>query len=138
LSLEEREEISRGLAEGVSLREIAERLGRAPSTTSSEVERNGGGGRYRAMSSTRFVMLMKLENATADEVLRAMTKKIKTLPRELRRSVTWDQGNEMARQSRVHDRDRRAGLLLQPLEPLAERLQRADQRTPPPVLPEGH
>jgi IS30 family transposase len=47
--------------------------------------------------STRFVMLMKLENGTADEVLRAMTKKIKTLPKELRRSVTWDQGNEMTR-----------------------------------------
>jgi IS30 family transposase len=47
--------------------------------------------------STRFVMLMKLENATADEVLRAMKKKIRTLPAELRRSVTWDQGNEMTR-----------------------------------------
>jgi IS30 family transposase len=30
------------------------------------------------------------------EVCRAMTKKIKTLPMELRGSVTWDQGNEMA------------------------------------------
>ena len=37
LSLDEREEISRGLAEGVSLREIAVRLGRAPSTISREV-----------------------------------------------------------------------------------------------------
>lgn len=46
--------------------------------------------------STRFVLLMKLSNGTAEEVLSAMTKKIKTLPQELRRSVTWDQGNEMA------------------------------------------
>ncbi len=46
--------------------------------------------------STRFVMLMKLENGTAEEVRRAMTKKILTLPKELRRSITWDQGNEMA------------------------------------------
>lgn len=44
----EREEISRGLAEGRSLREIARRLGRAPSTVSREVERNGGRDRYRA------------------------------------------------------------------------------------------
>jgi IS30 family transposase len=46
--------------------------------------------------STRFVMLMKLENGTAEEMRRALTKKIRTLPKELRRSVTWDQGNEMA------------------------------------------
>jgi IS30 family transposase len=45
---------------------------------------------------TRFVMLLKLQDGTAEEVRRAMTKRIKTLPAELRRSVTWDQGNEMA------------------------------------------
>jgi len=45
---------------------------------------------------TRFVMLLKLQDGTAQEVRRAMTKRIKTLPAELRRSVTWDQGNEMA------------------------------------------
>jgi len=45
---------------------------------------------------TRFVLLLKLGNRTADEVRRAMTTRIKTLPTELRRSVTWDQGNEMA------------------------------------------
>jgi len=45
---------------------------------------------------TRFVMLLKLANPTAEEVRRAMTTRIKTLPAELRRSVTWDQGNEMA------------------------------------------
>ena len=45
---------------------------------------------------TRFVLLLKLHNRTADEVRRAMTRRIRTLPTELRRSVTWDQGNEMA------------------------------------------
>jgi IS30 family transposase len=49
LSLEEREEISRGLAAGESLRSIACRLGRAPSTISREVDRNGGRRRYRAL-----------------------------------------------------------------------------------------
>jgi IS30 family transposase len=239
LSLEEREEISRGLAEGVSLSEIAMRLGRAPSTISREVAHNGGRTNYRALRAdrraweraqrpkpaklvtcprlareverlleerfsprqishwlarkypmdperrvshetiyqslyvqgrgalraelhqalrsgrairrpkarsaikrtsripdmvliserpaevedravpghwegdlilgskrtcigtlverkTRFVMLLKLRDGTADEVRRAMTTRIKTLPAELRRSVTWDQGNEMA------------------------------------------
>jgi IS30 family transposase len=49
LSLGEREEISRGLAAGASLRLIARRLGRAPSTVSREVARHGGRRRYRAL-----------------------------------------------------------------------------------------
>jgi IS30 family transposase len=44
----EREEISRGLAAGESLRTIARRLGRAPSTLSREIRRHGGARRYRA------------------------------------------------------------------------------------------
>jgi IS30 family transposase len=44
----EREEISRGVAAGESYRQIAARLGRAPSTVSREVTRNGGRHRYRA------------------------------------------------------------------------------------------
>ena len=53
LSLEEREEISRGLAEGVFLRDIAVRLGRAPSTISREVAHNGGRANYRALKADR-------------------------------------------------------------------------------------
>jgi IS30 family transposase len=49
LSLAEREEISRGVAAGESLRCIANRLRRAPSTISREVDRNGGRRRYRAL-----------------------------------------------------------------------------------------
>src|SRR4051794_17799338 len=48
LSLGEREEISRGLAAGLSLRSIAAGLGRAPSTISREVAAQGGQGGYRA------------------------------------------------------------------------------------------
>jgi IS30 family transposase len=48
LSLIEREEISRGLAAGVSLRSIAAGLGRAPSTVSREVAGRGGRRGYRA------------------------------------------------------------------------------------------
>ena len=48
LSLAEREEVSRGLAEGVSLRTIAARSGRAASTISPEIARHGGRLRYRA------------------------------------------------------------------------------------------
>ena len=51
LSLTEREEISRGLAAGLSLRVIAAGLGRAPSTVSREVL--GNGGRARAAAADR-------------------------------------------------------------------------------------
>ncbi len=48
LSLAEREEISRGVVAGQSIRSIAAALGRAPSTVSRELHRNGGRRRYRA------------------------------------------------------------------------------------------
>lgn len=48
LVLDEREEISRGIAAGRSIRRIAARLGRSPSTVSREVRRHGGRSSYRA------------------------------------------------------------------------------------------
>jgi IS30 family transposase len=48
LTQAEREEISRGIVRDLSLRAIAARLGRAPSTISREVNRNGGLQHYRA------------------------------------------------------------------------------------------
>jgi transposase, IS30 family len=51
LSLAEREEISRGLAAGLSLRIIAAGLGRAPSTVSREVAGTGGRQSYRAVQA---------------------------------------------------------------------------------------
>lgn len=48
LTLAEREEISRGIATGCSIRSIAASLSRAPSTISREIKRNGGQRGYRA------------------------------------------------------------------------------------------
>ena len=48
LTVVEREDISRGLASGSSLRDIAKRLERAASTVSREVARHGGRPEYRA------------------------------------------------------------------------------------------
>ena len=48
LSLADREEISRGLVAGRSMRSIAAELGRAPSTISREIRRNDGRRCYRA------------------------------------------------------------------------------------------
>jgi transposase, IS30 family len=49
LTLGEREEISRGLRGEESIRAIARRLGRAPSTVSREIRRHYGAPRYRAV-----------------------------------------------------------------------------------------
>jgi DNA-binding CsgD family transcriptional regulator len=48
LSLKDREEISRGLIAGLSLRKLAEQFGRSPSTISREINRNQGRRKYRA------------------------------------------------------------------------------------------
>lgn len=48
LTLSDREEVSRGLSAGWSMREIARQVGRSPSTISREISRNGGARCYRA------------------------------------------------------------------------------------------
>ena len=53
LRLAEREDISRGIASGSSIREIASHLGRAVSTVSREVIRHGGRPAYRAHDADR-------------------------------------------------------------------------------------
>ena len=48
LTMADREELSRGLAEGLELEEIAVRIGRAPLVVSGEVRRHGGRRDYQA------------------------------------------------------------------------------------------
>jgi len=60
LCLWEREEISRGLSMKQSLRMIARQLGRAPSTISREVRRNGGVAGYRATASDQAAWIRAL------------------------------------------------------------------------------
>jgi hypothetical protein len=51
LVLDEREEISRGMAAGRSIRHVASSLGRSPSTVSREMARHGGRSSYRAIEA---------------------------------------------------------------------------------------
>ena len=67
LTLAEREEISRGMVLDQSLRSIAASLGRAPSTVSREINRNGGRQHYRAS---------KADQAAWDRARRAKTCKL--------------------------------------------------------------
>ena len=71
LTLAEREEISRGVMVGQSFHSIAALLGRAPSTVSREVKRNGGRREYRAN---------KAEQAAWDRAHRPKTCKLKANP----------------------------------------------------------
>ena len=71
LSLTEREEISRGLAAGLSLRAIAAEMGRAPSTVCREVNANGGRRAYRALSADRAAQAARAARAVA-QIARAM------------------------------------------------------------------
>src|SRR6516164_9155635 len=197
LRLEEREEISRGIAAGRSMRRIAQGLRRSPSTVSREIRRNGGCSAYLADEAdrraweralrpklcrlarharlrwrvaqklalqwspeqisgwlmrqakcgniksglgqivdtvsirerpaeakdravpghwegdlltgtnnshiatlverhTRFVMLLKIPSRDTATVVGALTKYVRKLPQQLRRSLTWDRGKEMA------------------------------------------
>ena len=77
LSVAEREEISRGLLARESVRHIASRLGRAPSTVSREVRHNGGRRRYRAWRG---------ETRATQQARRPKIAKLRRSPR-LRREV---------------------------------------------------
>jgi IS30 family transposase len=45
---------------------------------------------------TRYVMLIKLENKKTETVVTALAAQIQQLPVELRKSLTWDRGAELA------------------------------------------
>jgi len=72
LTLSDREEISRGLAAGLSNKDIAVRVGRCPSVVSRERRRHGGASRYRAVPADR---------AAARSRSRPKTRKLDRSPR---------------------------------------------------------
>jgi IS30 family transposase len=80
LSFSGREEISRGLAAGKSLRMIVAGLGRAPSTVSREVAAHGGRHRYRAAPADHLAWARarrwKVCKLTTRPVLRAIGEKL--------------------------------------------------------------
>jgi len=123
LTLAEREVICRGVTAHQSTRSIARLLGRAPSTVSREMSRNGGCDRYRAAladenawARSRRPKCCKLANnprlrqAVAGKLrldwspeqiagwlkrTLALIKQAKKLPKELYKSLTWDRGKEL-------------------------------------------
>jgi IS30 family transposase len=60
--------------------------GRRPTHIATLVERK-----------SRFVILVKVPSADTAAVVNALTRRVRKLPKQLRRSLTWDRGGEMAR-----------------------------------------
>jgi IS30 family transposase len=97
---------------------------------------------------TRFLMLVHLPRLAdlahgergwsgrgAETVRDALAATIVTLPSQLRRTLTWDQGSEMSTRP-AQDRRRHRHLLLRPPQPLAARHEREHQWPATPVLPQ--
>jgi hypothetical protein len=76
LTLAEREDISRGIACGSSIREIARGLDRAASTVSREVARHGGRPAYRAHDADRQAWVSALR---AKRCLLAVNRKLRDI-----------------------------------------------------------
>ena len=64
----------------------------------------GKGGRSAVATlverSTRFGMLIQVDNQTAEHVTARISQEIQRLPQELFKSLTWDQGKEMAKHAK--------------------------------------
>ena len=73
---------------------------------------------------TRFVFLCKIEGNTAVAALEAFSRQMKRLPREVRKSMTYDRGGE--------------GLLRSSPQSMAARHEREHQRPLAAILPEGY
>lgn len=61
--------------------------------------RNASGVGTLAERTSRFLILAKLEDCSAASVLESFTRRLKTVPAELRKTLTYDQGTEMASHS---------------------------------------
>jgi IS30 family transposase len=83
-SLVDREEISRGLVAGLSLRAIAAQLGRSPSTISREARTNGAASRYRAYRSERRALRLARRPKPAKLAVNAVLREIVEAKLELR------------------------------------------------------
>jgi IS30 family transposase len=103
LSFAEREEISRGLQAGESLRRIAARLGRAPSTISREVARNDGRPGYRAwraaVATQRRARRPRIGKLAANARLREVVERLlleRWSPQQIARRLVLDHPDDGA------------------------------------------
>ena len=88
--------------------------------------------------STRYCQLVALPEGTeAERVCEALAQSITTLPAQLRRSLTWDQGHEMSEHRRFSVKTGVDVYFCDPRSPWQRGLEREHQRIASPVLPQG-
>ncbi len=84
-------------------------------------------------------MLLELPNGrTAEAVRTALARQILTLPEALRRSLTWDQGKELAEHQRFTVDTGVQVYFCDPRSPWQRGSNENTKRAPEAVLPEGH
>ena len=85
--------------------------------------------------TTRYLIIVALPlGRRADQVCDALTRRIQGLPEGAMRTLTWDQGPEMAPPPPTpHPRHGRGGVFRSPPQPLGERNQRKHQPAHPPL-----
>ncbi len=85
-----------------------------------------------------YLILAKMNDATATSAVEGFSAALNRMPLAVRKSMTYDQGREMARHAEITQKTGCGDLLLRPTQPLAARQQREHQRTDPPVPAQGH
>jgi transposase, IS30 family len=112
LANQERESISRGLAQKRSIREIAREIGRSPSTVAREIKRNSGKTGYRAFSASRRAKTAaasrrkgKSKVAKQDTLMRYILEKLeeewspKEISERLKIEYSWDMAMQISHEA---------------------------------------
>ena len=84
-----------------------------------------------------YLMLVKMHDATATSAVEGFSAALNRMPLAMRKSMTYDQGREMARHAEITQKTGVA-IYLRPAQPLAARRQREHQWFDPPVPTQGH
>ena len=88
--------------------------------------------------TSRFVILAKLDASTGDAALEAMTRELSRMAPSLLKTMTPDQGSEMARHANADGPHWHEDLLCRSAQPLAARQQREHQWPAAPAPAQGH
>ena len=103
----------------------------------------GAGGRSAVATlverQTRYVMLAHLgTDRSTQQVIEALKARIRTLPAHLVRSLTWDQGTELAAHQQFTVETGVQVFFCDPHSPWQRGIQREHQRAAAPIPPQGH
>ena len=87
---------------------------------------------------SRFAMLVKVKGKDTQTVVKALTKQVRRLPAELRKSLTWDRGLEMAAHKAFSIATDVQVYFCDPQSPWQRGTNENTNRSAAPVLPERH